>query len=384
MNIIDESYEILNIPDATDRMGVLKFLEKIGRTCYKSEDKITDESCVKFINGIRDRGHWAMLEHYIFVFEVPGFVIELLQDPSAYTDVGYDYRDKLKYINCSYYNVYDSHRDNRKIGLVSASATAINYLLATQTVKSTPYHPIRCIAEYLNVFFPELIKFPDGYKKNSEAISSMCHEPSMYISDAFKPRILTRAEIKALPKAQRLLHDSMTVKFIVNRQITHEIVRHRPASYAQESTRYCNYGKKGMTFIRPNDFEVNSPEFMIWQDSMETVEKNYHKLLDLGVSVQKAASILPNSTKAELIMTARLLEWIHFFEMRADSHAHPQMREVAVPLLDDCLKNDPTIYSDLKKLRASIRLADNEKELKAEVQKKGETNEHTGRASRQE
>lgn len=341
MTVVDETYEVEKLPEPTDKMGVLRFLEKIGRVCYKSEDKITDLSCIKFLQGIRNRGHWAVLEHYIFVFAVPGYVIQRIYDPainSCNNDL--EYADKLKYINIS---IYDQFGDGSSyIGLISASATSLNYIWNTKTVKILPSNPFRVICEYMNDLYPQIMKVPDDYHDNNSDLPGY----DCVKSSKFTPRLLTRAEIEALPIEQRLIHDSMSVRFRVPIAITHEIVRHRPASYAQESTRYCNYGKKGFTVIKPKYIDIHSNTFNKWLDQMLSDEKVYNALLEDGVSTQIAANVLPKSTKSEIEMTARLGEWKHFFDMRADTHAHPQMREVAVPLLADCIAKDPEIYGE--------------------------------------
>ena len=139
----------------------------------------------------------------------------------------------------------------------------------------------------------------------------------------------------------------MSVRFTIPRSISHEIVRHRPASYAQESTRYVKYNSN-MTFVFPTEFIDDEDNADIWIRSMRYLEKAYKKMIANGASAQQAASVLPNSLKTELVMTARLSEWYHFFDMRADRAAHPQMREVAVPLLADAIVKYPGIFDSLR------------------------------------
>lgn len=132
---------------------------------------------------------------------------------------------------------------------------------------------------------------------------------------------------------QRLVHEDVSVKFICDRGVTHEIVRHRPASFCQESTRYCNYsnGKFGgeITVIKPCFFKENSTRYLNWFVACESAETAYNAILEDGGTPQEARDVLPNSLKTELIMTAPLMEWCHFFNLRMSSAAHPQMREVA-------------------------------------------------------
>ena len=149
-----------------------------------------------------------------------------------------------------------------------------------------------------------------------------------------------------------LEHDSITVKFVVDRGVSHEIVRHRLASYCQESTRYCNYSKDGfgneITVIKPCFWGVHSPEFFIWKAAMEAAEERYMALLAAGAAPQEARSVLPNSLKTEVVMTANLREWRHFFKLRTAPAAHPQMREVAIPLLRRFQELVPVVFDDIK------------------------------------
>ena len=146
-------------------------------------------------------------------------------------------------------------------------------------------------------------------------------------------------------------HYNVTVRVICDRGVTHEIVRHRLASYTQESTRYCNYskGKFGneLTIIKPCFWDENDEKFKLWKETIEIIEKSYNKLIKLGASPQEARSVLPNSLKTEIVITMNLREWHHFFKLRTSDVAHPQMREVAVPLLKEFQSKIPIIFSDL-------------------------------------
>jgi thymidylate synthase (FAD) len=149
-----------------------------------------------------------------------------------------------------------------------------------------------------------------------------------------------------------LEHDSITVKFIVDRGVSHEIVRHRLASYCQESTRYCNYVKDSfgsqITVIKPCYLSESSAAYATWYKACETAEDAYFSLLDWGCTPQEARAVLPNSLKTEVVMTANLREWRHFFKLRTAPAAHPQMREVAVPLLRQMQEKVPYIFADLE------------------------------------
>ena len=217
MNLVKPGFEIMTPIDGN---AILKHIEAVGRTCYKSEDKITEDSCVKFVQGLISRGHEAVIEHF-----------------------------------------------------------------------------------------------------------------------------------------------NVTVRLINDRGVSHEEVRHRIASYAQESTRYCNYAKEkfgeSVTYIDlaggmkldPKMQELdNETLFLIyeeWLNACEDAENHYFTLLNLGASPQIARSVLNNSTKTELCVTMNLREWRHFFKLRTSPAAHPQIREIAMPLLKEFQRLIPVIFDDI-------------------------------------
>ena len=149
-----------------------------------------------------------------------------------------------------------------------------------------------------------------------------------------------------------LEHASVTVKFVVDRGVSHEIVRHRLAAYCQESNRYCHYSKDGfggqVTFIQPNFLDRGTRGWELWVLACEQAEKAYFDLLNWGCSPQEARAVLPNSLKTEVVMTANLREWRHFFKLRTAPAAHPQMREVTIPLLRRMQELIPVVFDDIK------------------------------------
>lgn len=146
----------------------------------------------------------------------------------------------------------------------------------------------------------------------------------------------------------------MTVKFVVDRGISHEIVRHRLASMNQESTRYCNYSsgkfRNELTFIRPSFYKC-APDLMNhWEQSMAEAEQAYMEAIRLGATPEQARTLLPNSLKTEIIFTANFREWRHFFKTRAcdlTGKAHPQMKQVTQPLLLEVTEMVPAMFEDL-------------------------------------
>lgn len=149
-----------------------------------------------------------------------------------------------------------------------------------------------------------------------------------------------------------LEHYSFSVRFIVDRGVSHEIVRHRLASYCQESTRYCNYSGDRfggeITVIKPYFLTEGTNGYKKWAEACETAEREYFTLLDWGCTPQEARAVLPNSLKTELIMTANLREWRHFFKLRTSPAAHPQMYEVTIPLLKEVQEKIPVVFEDLE------------------------------------
>ena len=148
-----------------------------------------------------------------------------------------------------------------------------------------------------------------------------------------------------------LEHCSFTVKFICDRGVSHEIVRHRLASYCQESTRYCNYSKEGfgeeITVIKPCFWDETDLKYAAWANLCSKAEDAYIDLIRSGATPQEARSVLPNSLKTEVVMTANIREWRHFLKLRCAKAAHPQMREVALILLEKVHDLIPVCFDDI-------------------------------------
>ena len=191
-----------------------------------------------------------------------------------------------------------------------------------------------------------------------EAAGRTCYKsepkgnPGKFISDKIKSKHNTIIE-----------HSSMTVRFIVDRGFTHELVRHRMAVYSQESTRYCNYSG-GVIFIIPPWVNIDEGEYtdimklsedisyneQLWFETLLQTERAYIILLKQGWSPQQARTVLPNSLKTEIVMTANFREWRLVFEQRAlgtTGKPHPQMSEIMIPLLEEAKKRVPVIFDDL-------------------------------------
>ena len=153
-----------------------------------------------------------------------------------------------------------------------------------------------------------------------------------------------------------LEHSLLTVKFTVDRGITHELVRHRLFSFAQESTRYCNYSKdkfgNQITFIVPCylDYINLNGGFYEWKKACIEAEEAYFKMLNEGFTPQEARAVLPNSTKSDIIVSGNYRQWRHFFNLRAaevTGKVHPQMKEVTIPLLEEVHNRIPIVFDDI-------------------------------------
>lgn len=179
---------------------------------------------------------------------------------------------------------------------------------------------------------------------------------SKYDTEGFVSNILGKGHESVIE------HSAMTVKFICDRGVTHELVRHRLCAFSQESTRYVNY-KGGCTFVIPPWIDIKPGNYLemmtsinqefgdgksCWFNTMLLTEENYKTLITIdNWTPQQARSVLPNSTKTEIVMTANFREWRHIFSLRCANAAHPQMREIMRPLLDRCKELIPVIFDDI-------------------------------------
>lgn len=206
----------------------------------------------------------------------------------------------------------------------------------------------------------------DGIKelKHIEKIGRVCYKSESSISkDGESAKRFVKMLIEHGHEAM-IEHSFLSVKFIVDRGVSHELVRHRIASFAQESTRYCNYSKDkfdnecGFIDIKGGiRFDSTVEEMSLkqiswivdeWHKACQDAENHYLKLIELGATPQIARSVLPNSVKTEITISANYREWRNFFKLRTSKTAHPQMREVAIPLLKELQEKLPDVFGDIK------------------------------------
>lgn len=269
MKLIKPNFEILDQENGLD--GVYKQIEKVGRTCYKSEDRITEGSAKPFVDKMIASKHLAMCEHGTIYLGIP---IRLGTQPII-----------ERYLNNCYSKVAKSCVDN---------------------------HHYYCVTTNLRVLV------------ENEWMGDLCYlcEPTEY-------------HVKRV-----------TVKFTCDRGVSHEFVRHRVFSFAQESTRYCNYTKdkfgNEITYIEPC-WEMQPDEKELFLLQLEQAQNTYNALISSGWTPQQTRAILPNSLKTELVMTGFVEDWIHFCNLRARGTTgtpHPQAKELAEPLLTEFIKRD--------------------------------------------
>ena len=313
MKVVAPSYEIL---DNLDRESLAVRIEVCGRICYKSEDKITPESAVPFLRGIIKHGHNS-------VTEMGALTLRVVYGDAAQADGLY--RALPKYL------VIDE-TEPRTL-LISGSVRAFRELYMFHGKVELVRAITGFLADRHPLFFEDLVR-----------------EPLAPVVGTAVAKVAL-AEVEKLPAPLLARHRHLAVKFIVNRAITHEIVRHRPCSYLQESQRYCRYdGDKfgnQVTFIKPLFFDEGSEEYRLWEKAMEETEQLYLKLLETS-SPQAARTVLPNSCKTELITYANLIEWLHIFRLRTSKAAEPTMREVMIPLLKRFQERFPVVFAGVQ------------------------------------
>lgn len=206
----------------------------------------------------------------------------------------------------------------------------------------------------MNIIKPtfEILDDIDGERilQKIEKIGRVCYKSENRITETSAHQFV--ANILKSGHESVIEHEKVSVRIICDRGVSHEIVRHRIASYSQESTRYCNYSKdkfgKELTLIQPLFWPTGTPEYKLWEKTMQTIEDAYNVLMEMGAEPQQARSILPNSLKTEIVVTMNLREWRHFFKLRTATNAHPQMREISCKILEEFKKRIPVLFDDIQ------------------------------------
>ena len=271
MRLVKSSFEI--IEQQSGEVGMLKHIETCGRVAWKSEERITDDSHISFVNMLKGVNHGSVLEHgtvYLKVsHELNSTILNAISffSRNKYTKTVFKDYDNFAYITTNYRVIIDEN---------------YNWILKYQC-EPTEFHEKR-----------------------------------------------------------------YTVRFICDRGVSHEYVRHRTFSFTQESTRYCNYTKdkfsNELTYIQPcwlEDMNTRVHDVLLYKDSLKYIEHRYFELINEGWKPQQARSILPNSLKTELIMTGFVSDWKHFIDLRSNGTTgapHPDMKKVADMLKDEFIE----------------------------------------------
>ncbi|MFO7761166.1 MAG: FAD-dependent thymidylate synthase [Thermodesulfobacteriota bacterium] len=310
MKIISPSWEIMEDLD-TESPAIR--IEKCGRLCYKSEDKITMESAPLFIKKIIEQGHNSVVEMAVVTLQID-----------------FDLESQAGHFFAAQPRFFQIDRLEKKRLLVTGSMRAFRELYIDYGRLKIVKAAVEFLAGRYPLFFEDLLP-----------------RHGLFPQQGIEVRKVPLAEVDQFSIDLKAKHRYIAVKFTVNRAVSHEIVRHRPCSFLQESQRYCRYSNEKfgsqVTFIKPMFFTEGSPEYKQWFEAMSESENIYLKLLET-VTPQAARTVLPNSCKTEIIVYANLLEWLHIFRLRTSKGADPSMREVMIPLLSDFKAKFPGIF----------------------------------------
>lgn len=322
-----------------DNKNISQKIEICGRTCYRSEDKITDTSSVKFVQNMIKHKHTAMLEHatlYLRINKIPARMMKMWLTEIKF---GTKYDNITPYINMT--TVGDNTYFSCSLRTMLAIFERYFETYCSTGVSNSGIEAVYKIVtnKYPDIFNRETMNFELNISPRTEKII-LFENPSDFIRD-----IKAYIENKNDANNAIMKHVTHSIAFICDRGVTHEFVRHRPASFAQESTRYCNYTKdkfdNEITVIEPFFYKDREKEYDAWFNSCETAEKEYFKLIENGSTPQEARSVLPNSLKTQLIITATESEWQHIVNLRykgSTGSPHPQIKEVmesAMPFLKE-------------------------------------------------
>lgn len=309
-----------------------EMIETVGRLCYKSEDKITEGSAAKFVTAMYKSNHHAMLEHYHIMLSLSSPTYDMLMEAIEYCD-SHEATNLRQYLNITHRRLTPSYTMSYVSSSFRGFIDLLNYIGLT--------HVGHAIGATLNNNFPEL--FPD-YEFTPE--TDTAYDINIISWDVFKELIEDEEWLISEEKSAILSkHIPITAIFRCDRGVSHELVRHRPASFGQESTRYCNYSNDkfghSITFISPCFFNLQSYQYQAWEQACIESEKAYFTLIDLGASPQEARSVLHTSVKTEIGLTATEKEWQHIINLRyhgTTGAPHPQMIEVMTMIYPDICK----------------------------------------------
>lgn len=338
MKVVKAGYQLIEEKD------IIKKIERIARVCYKSEDKIAEGTDIAMCKKLVQNKHLAMLEHGSLAYVVPKWVYKYVED---------------------------------------IIGTCMHELFYSTDIKNTPslsrikYTAFRCSEDYtryvvsgnLRAWY-EFFEYIINNCLQLESIGCLIYRVAKdskgivdWVNISELPDCGNRSEClelitdwTVLTPVERMIHETFSILFTVDRGVTHELVRMREASFAQESTRYCNYsnGKYGseITVINPCFWEEDEKSGVVWEQVCGQIEDAYNTLTtELKKPAQQARAVLPTSTKADIVITSNLQHWRHMFDLRAcdaTGPAHPQMKEVMVPVFLEMKEKYEFAFGDLK------------------------------------
>ena len=313
MRIVEPSFTILD--ELEQRSPALR-IEYCGRVCYKSEERMDADSAAPFVRKMLRNRHSSVLEMAVLTLEIR------CADAAP---IGAFLARLPRFFHI------DQINDGDPGLLLTGSIRAFRELW-----QNCP-DDILCRA----LFGFLLARYPLFFEDLAEGEAPPAPEPGIRV------RKLGLAEVDRLPPELLARHRFLAVRFVVNRAVSHEMVRHRPCSFLQESQRYCRYDRERfggeVAFIRPLFFPEGSEEFTLWRESMAAAEQASLRLLETA-SPQAARTVLPNSCKTEIIVHANLAQWRHILRLRTSPAADPAMREVMIPLQAEVSRRWPGIF----------------------------------------
>lgn len=339
MKVINAGYKLIEEPSITRK------IERVARVCYKSEDKIDEGTDMIMCRSLINRQHTAMLEHGSLVLEVGEQEYALIETIRSFMENMVEEGEDNKKCFLRYTNCADESKNYSADNLhyvVSGNIRAwYEFMQYANSVNGLPARLYNLVNDNVNNIFDIDVTEFDSVVFDT------------YDSDDFYAKVIT--DMSTLSDEERMVHETFSVLFTVDRGVTHELVRMRDCSFAQESTRYCNYnlGKfsNEITVIEPCFFEKGTFAYDVWQAGCEFAEEQYMILTEEAKATpQQARDILPTSVKADIVMTTYLSEWKHIFNLRAcDSTgpAHPQMKEVMIPLFKEMREKYPFAFGDM-------------------------------------
>lgn len=272
--------------------SLYKKIEFAGRTCYKSENYITEDSAIDFTKRIMAYNHGSVLEHAYLVYEI--------ENADLYNDI--------KKLNLPFV-----HLTNITKPIISFNFRAFYNLY----LKKEDYPILHSLFAQVASQYKEVLDYDVSLK-------------------TFDYKEMSFLDVMKLTEEEKDAHLVVSIRFICDRGVSHELVRHRLASFAQESTRYCNYSKDKfsheITFIETEGLDDVQRE--VWKTAVQNAELAYFKMLENGAKPEQARSVLPNSLKTEIVTTCSLKEWKIIFELRCALQAHPDIRVLMLKVRD--------------------------------------------------